>query len=658
MDTVIRHLRRAMLRQDGAGRTDGELLRSFIDQRDEAAFEALVHRHGSMVFGVCRRVVGNHHDAEDAFQATFLVLARKASSVRPAERLANWLHGVALRTAMKAKTMTAKRRVREKQVTEMPESEAAPQDQGRDLQSLLDRELNGLPEKYRLPILLCELEGKTIKEATQQLGWPQGTLAGRLARGRTLLARRLASRGVALSAGALAASGVPASLMNSTANAAALIAAGQALVAGVVPAKVAALMEGVISSMMLTKLKTVTAVLLLVGMAASGVGMLARPTAAAAQVSDTESNEAASPKAASPPKSVDEAKLHGEWICEQDNVHFSIIFGPDKSIRRIIENRDDKADVRGTYSVDWSKTPYHLDFKWGRFPVGKTIMEFTRDGKLRIELGGSADLDVRPKAFSDETWVLTRKEKPRPGSKQANREAERDLATADFYRRARKFGSAYFYYVLVRYRYPDSDQAKKARHALEELEQHRGRRADGSEAWEAETEEEPQQPPPPARMVPDAPTPAASIQVLEGQVRTLEARIKSLESKGVPAPPVKVDRDTPAAAQELHDLKEQVKNLERRVGALEAREKRTGDAERTARVGKILFVDQRRMKPVALKQLTSAILKELPLSPGQVLDSKTLRKAEKKLTAFHATIEILDTDGTDFKDILVTIKTK
>jgi len=117
-----------------------------------------------MVFGVCRRVLGNHHDAEDAFQATFLVLARKASSVRPRERVANWLHGVALRTAMKAKAMTAKRRGREKQVTEMPEPEAAQQGQWSDLQPLLDQELTGLPENYRLPNLLCELEGKTIKE--------------------------------------------------------------------------------------------------------------------------------------------------------------------------------------------------------------------------------------------------------------------------------------------------------------------------------------------------------------------------------------------------------------------------------------------------------------------------------------------------------------
>src|SRR5262249_49520851 len=190
--------------QDGTSWTDGEVVAAFIEQKDEAAFEALVRRHGPMVFGVCRRVVGDHHDAEDAFQATILVLARKAASVRPREKIANWLHGVALRTAMKAKTMAPKRRGREKQGTEMPETQKAQQGQWHDLQRLLDRELNGLPENYRLPIVVCDLEGKTIKQAAQQLGWPQGTLAGRLARGRKLLANRLTSRGVALSAGSLA----------------------------------------------------------------------------------------------------------------------------------------------------------------------------------------------------------------------------------------------------------------------------------------------------------------------------------------------------------------------------------------------------------------------------------------------------------------------
>jgi RNA polymerase sigma factor (sigma-70 family) len=270
MEALVRRLRRAVLRQDGAGWTDGQLLASFINQKDEAAFEALVHRHGPMVFGVCRRVIGHHHDAEDAFQATFLVLARKASSVRPRERVANWLHGVALRTAMKAKAVRAKRRGREKQLTAMPEPEAAQQGQWCDLQPLLDQELNGLPENYRLPILLCDLEGQTIvasgKGAARQLGWPQGTVAGRLARGRKLLAKRLANRGVVLPAGSLAAvlsqnpasADVPTSLMGCTVKAATLVAAGQATVAGVVPAKVATLSEGVLKAMLWSKVRTST----------------------------------------------------------------------------------------------------------------------------------------------------------------------------------------------------------------------------------------------------------------------------------------------------------------------------------------------------------------------------------------------------------------
>jgi RNA polymerase sigma factor (sigma-70 family) len=289
MNTVIRHLRRVALLQDQAGMGDGQLLECFISQEDEAAFEALVRRHGPMVLAVCRRILHNFHDAEDAFQATFLILARKASTVMPREMIANWLHGVAFRTAMKAKTMKAKRR--EKQVTAMPEPEAAPHDQWHDLQLLIDQELNGLPENYRLPILLCDLEGKSIREATQQLAWPQGTLAGRLARGRKILAKRLARRGVVLSAGSLAAvvspnvasAGVPTSLMSSTVKAATMIAAGQAAVAGVFPTQVAVLTEGVLRTMFLTKRKTVMSVLLMLGVVVLGGGLLIHHKAAEQQ---------------------------------------------------------------------------------------------------------------------------------------------------------------------------------------------------------------------------------------------------------------------------------------------------------------------------------------------------------------------------------------
>ena len=159
-----------------------------MERREGAVFEAIVRRHGPMVWGVCRRVLRDHHDAEDAFQATFLVLARKAASVMPREKLGNWLYGVAYQTAMKARAMRAKRRGREGQVPDMPEPMAVPDDLRDDLAESLDRELSRLPEKYRTPIILCDLEGRTHREAASQLGWPIGTVSSRLSRARSMLA--------------------------------------------------------------------------------------------------------------------------------------------------------------------------------------------------------------------------------------------------------------------------------------------------------------------------------------------------------------------------------------------------------------------------------------------------------------------------------------
>jgi len=124
MSEVLQHLRRAALLRDGAGLTDGQLLEDYLRRREEAALAALVRRHGPMVWGVCRRVLRNYHDAEDAFQATFLVLVRKAASVVPREMVVNWLYGVAHQTALKARATTAKRGTRERQVTQMPEPAA------------------------------------------------------------------------------------------------------------------------------------------------------------------------------------------------------------------------------------------------------------------------------------------------------------------------------------------------------------------------------------------------------------------------------------------------------------------------------------------------------------------------------------------------------
>jgi RNA polymerase sigma factor (sigma-70 family) len=258
-------LRRALehLGLADGGLTDGQLLARFIDGREEAAFAALVRRHGPMVLGVCRRLLGNADDAEDAFQVAFLVLARKAASVVKREAVASFLYGVAYRTALRAKARAAKRRATERQVEDMPHPEVPPAE-AQDWQPLLDRELSALPEKYRAPIVLCDLECKTRREAARQLGLLEGTLASRLATARRMLARRLVRCGLALSGGALAvalaegaSAAVPAPLAVTTVKAAALVAVGKT--AGVAT-PVAVLMNEVLRAMLMTKLKVYVAV--------------------------------------------------------------------------------------------------------------------------------------------------------------------------------------------------------------------------------------------------------------------------------------------------------------------------------------------------------------------------------------------------------------
>src|SRR5262249_43199863 len=213
-------------------------------------------------------------------QATFLVLVRKAASIASPELLANWLYGVAHQTALKARATTAKRMARERQVTEMPEPPVAGPDCWHDLQPLLDQALCRLPEKYRVAIVLCDLEGKTRKEAARQLGVPQGTLAARQQRGRLMLAKRLARHGLAVSGGWLAAvlgpnaasASVPTSGLCSTMKAASLFAGGKATAGGLISAKVAALTEGVLTNMMLIKLKIATVVLVVVAVLGAAVG--------------------------------------------------------------------------------------------------------------------------------------------------------------------------------------------------------------------------------------------------------------------------------------------------------------------------------------------------------------------------------------------------
>jgi RNA polymerase sigma factor (sigma-70 family) len=270
LNRVLSRLRDILGRRDADEQTDGHLLELFLSQREEYAFELLVRRHGPMVLGVCRRILGNDHDAEDAFQATFLVLVRRGDRVRPRSQVGNWLYGVAYRTASELRRAAARRRRREAQV--MPRTRPA-EDVWAELRPLLDGELNRLPDQYRMPLVLCDLEGMTRKEAARQLGWAEGTVSSRLSRGRELLGRRLKRHGLALSGatitGALAEGAatavLPVPLIHSTVKAAVLTAAGQTTAASVVAANAVALMEKVVRNMAIVKLKFAAAIVLVAG---------------------------------------------------------------------------------------------------------------------------------------------------------------------------------------------------------------------------------------------------------------------------------------------------------------------------------------------------------------------------------------------------------
>jgi RNA polymerase sigma factor (sigma-70 family) len=174
--------------------TDPQLLDRFVTTQDAAAFGSLIRRHGPVVLGVCRRVLNHEQEAEDAFQATFLVLVRRAASLERPELLGNWLYGVAYRTAQKARARLARRRHHEKQVVPMSSCEPSDDLGWREVRGVLDEELRHLPPKYRAPLVLCYLEGMTNEEAARRLGWPVGSMSYRLARGRQLLRDRLSQR--------------------------------------------------------------------------------------------------------------------------------------------------------------------------------------------------------------------------------------------------------------------------------------------------------------------------------------------------------------------------------------------------------------------------------------------------------------------------------
>jgi RNA polymerase sigma factor (sigma-70 family) len=367
--TELTHdLGRALLRRDGADLTDAQLLTRFAERRDEAAFEALVRRHAPMVLGVCRRLLRNVHDAEDAFQVVFLVLAQKAASVRPREAVVGWLYGVARKAALKARAAAARRK--EQPMAKLPEPPPRQQP-GEDLRPMLEREMSRLPEKYRAVVVLCDLEGRSRRDAAHLLGWPEGTVCGRLARARALLARRLGRCGVALTGAAVAAlaaadpapAGVPATTIASVLRSVRPHAAS----AGTVPPQVLTLVRGVRRALWLGKLKVAAAVLagaVLVGAALGIAGRALYQGPGAAPPGPDAAGAAPAAPVAPAAVPTDRQRLRGVW-----QLVWSINDGQKASEKEVHDVRLELTDTafrsdcagplfrESTYTIDPTRDP-------------------------------------------------------------------------------------------------------------------------------------------------------------------------------------------------------------------------------------------------------------------------------------------------------------
>jgi RNA polymerase sigma factor (sigma-70 family) len=422
--TELTHeLSRVLLRRDGADLTDAQLLTRFAERGDEAAFEALVRRHAPMVLGVCRRLLRNAQDVEDAVQVVFLVLAQKAASVRPREAVAGWLYGVARKAALKARAAAARRK--ERPVAELPEPPPRP-GPGEDLRPVLDRELSRLPEKYRAVVVLCDLEGRSRRDAARLLGWPEGTVCGRLARARALLARRLGRAGVALPGAAVAALLVadPASacVPAATLRAVLAFATPHAASAAAVPPHILTLVRGVRRALWLGKLKVAAVALVGACFLGAGVGLAGRALyqeeGAALQASVAAAPP--SPAARVTPGGVktDAQRLRGVWqLVSLINDGKKASDDQVKDIRLELTDTAFRSDCAGdlfresTYTIDPTADPRRLDFtSAGNFPphLCQAIYRFEGEELVLCYPRSSADRPARFESTPGSLVTLTR----------------------------------------------------------------------------------------------------------------------------------------------------------------------------------------------------------------------------------------------------------
>jgi RNA polymerase sigma factor (sigma-70 family) len=441
-DSILRYMRK--LGGEGADRgvPDRELIRRFVMEHDEAAFELLLWRYAAMVRHVCRGVTRDHHDAEDAFQATFLVLARKAWSVRTQESLGGWLYRVAYRIAVRARSQLVRRaahQAREVDLQTLPRPEPSPEAQSMDeWRPLLLEEVDRLPAKYRTPIVLCYLEGKTHEEAADQLGWPRGTVSGRLARARDLLRTRLVRRGLGLSGGALLEALSPGDaaalgpLLRRTVQTAALFASHKAKAASLIHPQTALLAEGMLRTMFVTKLKRTVALVVAALVLGSGAGglacrLLAAPLGpgTAASTPALENQLRAPGKDKAKDKAIQKAlkQLAGTWeVLSVESNGRKGKEGEVTGLTYVFETsgkwklmKDDDVQAEGTFKIDPSKKPATIDYKIvssiaadskGKSSLG--IYELNGD-KLKV-CRTWPDNDQRPEEFeagSDSKCILT-----------------------------------------------------------------------------------------------------------------------------------------------------------------------------------------------------------------------------------------------------------
>lgn len=420
LGAFLRHIRELLEPRPGADVGDGALLERFTRQQDEAAFAALVERHGPMVRGVCRRILGDDHDADDAFQVAFLVLASKASSIRRQQSIGPWLYQVAYHVAVKARAARSRQREQERQTMFNPRPDLPDDDGWRELGPALDEELGRLPAKYRAPLVLCYLEGKTNEQAARELGWPAGSMSRRLARGRELLRNRLAKRGVtagAVGLGALAAgpatAAVPSALVGATVRAAVLINAGSGI-AGSVSAPLAAQVREALWGMSVGRLKAAAAVVftvaLLVPLAAFGVQRL-RSQANPQTDGDTESPRIAARLVHGGAVYTVAFSPDGQLLATGGRFHDILLWdtagalvrrlqGHNRSVNCLAFAPDGKTLATGGGNGDsairvWDVVTGEELARLEGHPNGIFAVAFSSDGKRLASAGGAGDCTVR-----------------------------------------------------------------------------------------------------------------------------------------------------------------------------------------------------------------------------------------------------------------------